>query len=150
LRRRSGDIPALVRHLIERKAKELKLRDTPDLAAGSIETLMAYDWPGNVRELENAIERALILHPEGPLQFEDLSGARGTQGDGLERSSAPEVLGLDEVIKRHIERVLEKTGGKIHGPGGAGELLGVNPNTLRSKMKNLGIPFGKIVKNRVG
>jgi len=143
LRRRSGDIPALVRHLIERKAKELKLRDTPDLATGSIETLMAYDWPGNVRELENAIERALILHPEGPLQFEDLGGARGTQGDRQYRSSAPVVLGLDEVIKRHIELVLEKTGGKIHGPGGAGELLGINPDTLRYRMKKLGISFKK-------
>ena len=143
LRRRSGDIPALVRHLIERKAKELKLRDTPDLAAGSIQTLMAYDWPGNVRELENAIERALILHPEGPLQFEDLSGARRTNGEGQERPSLPGVLGLDKVIKRHIERVLEMTDGKIHGPGGAGELLEMNPNTLRSKMKNLGITFGK-------
>ena len=72
LRDRTNDIPALVRHLIERKAKELKLSDTPDLAPGGIETLMAYDWPGNVRELENVIERALILHRGASLHFDEL------------------------------------------------------------------------------
>lgn len=50
---------------------------------------------------------------------------------------------LDAVISAHIRRVLERAGGKIHGPGGAGELLGVNPNTLRSKMRKFGIPFGR-------
>jgi hypothetical protein len=43
-------------------------------------------------------------------------------------------------VRLHIERVLDQVGGKIHGPGGAAELLGVNPNSLRSKMRKLGIP----------
>jgi transcriptional regulator with GAF, ATPase, and Fis domain len=50
---------------------------------------------------------------------------------------------LDTVIAQHISRALRLTGNKIHGPGGAGELLGVNPNTLRYKMKKLKIPFRK-------
>jgi transcriptional regulator with GAF, ATPase, and Fis domain len=54
-----------------------------------------------------------------------------------------EPLDLDTVVARHIRRALDRAGGKIHGPGGAGELLGVNPNTLRYKMKKLGIPFRK-------
>ena len=62
LRDRTTDIPALVQHLIERKARELKLGHTPQLAAGAIDNLMAYDWPGNVRELENVIERSMIIH----------------------------------------------------------------------------------------
>ena len=52
-------------------------------------------------------------------------------------------LGLDATIARHIKRVLDRTGGKIHGPGGAAELLRINPNSLRSKMRKLGIPFRK-------
>jgi transcriptional regulator with GAF, ATPase, and Fis domain len=145
LRHRSGDIPALVRHLIERKAKELKLRDTPDLAAGTIDALMAYDWPGNVRELENVIERAMILHRGSPLRFDEL----GISAEDPVRTTADtdidkdEILELDPLIKRHIQRVLELTEGKIHGPGGAGEVLGVNPDTLRYRMRKLGIPFRK-------
>jgi transcriptional regulator with GAF, ATPase, and Fis domain len=56
-------------------------------------------------------------------------------------------LELNAVIKQHITRVLRMTGGKIHGPRGAGELLAINPNTLRYKMKKLGIPFQKINQN---
>jgi transcriptional regulator with GAF, ATPase, and Fis domain len=55
----------------------------------------------------------------------------------------PQSLDLDTVTAQHITRVLEMTGGKIHGPGGAGELLSMNPNTLRYKMKKLGIRFRK-------
>ena len=133
----------MVRHLIERKAKELKLKDTPDLAAGSIDALMAYDWPGNVRELENVIERAMILHRGSPLRFDDLGisavdSVRTTADTDIKIN---EILELDQLIKRHIQRVLELTNGKIHGPGGAGEVLGMNPDTLRYRMRKLDIPF---------
>jgi transcriptional regulator with GAF, ATPase, and Fis domain len=143
LRDRVSDIPALVQHFIERKARELKIGETPKLADGAIEDLMIYDWPGNVRELENLVERSMILHQGEELRFDDLgvslrgaasASAPGTGGDSLE---------LDAAVANHIRRVLGMTGGKIHGPGGAGELLGVNPNTLRYKMKKLGIPFRK-------
>jgi transcriptional regulator with GAF, ATPase, and Fis domain len=143
LRERTSDIPALVHHFIERKARELKLGDTPRLAVGAMDDLMAYNWPGNVRELENIVERAIILHRGETLRFDDLGTAfserRGTTP--LETDETPP--DLDAVIKAHITRVLRMTGGKIHGPGGAGELLAVNPNTLRYKMRKLGIPFQK-------
>ncbi|MCP4902092.1 MAG: AAA domain-containing protein [bacterium] len=144
LRDRRGDIPALVQHFLERKAAELKLGDTPKLAPGAIEDLLAYDWPGNVRELENLIERAMILrHRDEPLTFDGISAPRTPLQSSNLAPSKEEPIELDVVVARHIRRVLSMTGGKIHGPGGAGELLRVNPNTLRYKMKKLGIPFAK-------
>jgi transcriptional regulator with GAF, ATPase, and Fis domain len=142
LRDRQSDIPALVQHFIERKAGELKIGETPKLAPGAIDDLIAYDWPGNVRELENRVEQAMILRHSGEsLRFEDLGAA-------LPQTTAPaavdgESLKLDYVIAHHIRRVLDMTDWKIHGPGGAGELLGVNPNTLRHRMRKLAIPFRK-------
>ena len=142
LRDRKGDLPALLHHFIERKAGELKVGETPQLAPGAIDRLMAYDWPGNVRELENLVERAMILRHRGePLRFDELASPRPAVPATGVREEEP--LDLDTVIAAHIRRVLGLTGGKIHGPGGAGELLGVNPNTLRHRMRKLGIPFRK-------
>jgi transcriptional regulator with GAF, ATPase, and Fis domain len=141
LRERKSDIPALVQHFIERKAGELKIGATPRLAPGAIDDLVAYDWPGNVRELENLVERAMILRQGEQLTFERLATTKQfVAGPALPDE---EPLGLDVVVARHIRRVLGLTGGKIHGPGGAGQLLGMNPNTLRHRMKKLGIPFRK-------
>ena len=141
LRDRVSDIPALVKHFVERKAAELKFAESPTLAPGAIDALRAYHWPGNVRELENLIERSMILHRGEPLSFEDLQAPRHPTPVPQPLEEQP--LDLDTATARHIRRVLEMTGGKIHGPGGAGELLGINPNTLRSKMKKLGVPFPK-------
>ncbi|MFV2073806.1 MAG: sigma-54 interaction domain-containing protein [Thermoanaerobaculales bacterium] len=143
LRDRSSDIPALVQHFIERKARELKIGETPQLAEGAIDNLMAYDWPGNVRELENLLERAMILHRGEPLRFDDLGGSPPPTGAATPPGIDDGPLELDALMANHIRRVLNMTDGKIHGPGGAGELLGVNPNTLRYKMRKLGIPFRK-------
>jgi formate hydrogenlyase transcriptional activator len=143
LRDRSEDIPALVHHFVEHKALELKLSHTPELAPGAIDALLAYPWPGNVRELENVIERAMILCQGQPLQF-DL-GAHVPRGDDsvTPREQAVALLPLDEMIAQHIRQALETTNWKIHGQSGAGELLGINPNTLRNRMRKLGIPFKK-------
>ncbi len=143
LRDRSNDIPALVQHFIERKAGELKIGETPQLAPGAVDDLMVYDWPGNVRELENLVERAMIVHRGEPLRFDDLATSQPTKAAAHSPAPDADTLDLDAVIARHIKRVLSMTGGKIHGPGGAGELLGVNPNTLRNRMRKLGIPFRK-------
>jgi transcriptional regulator with GAF, ATPase, and Fis domain len=143
LRERKTDIPALVQHFIGLKARELKLVTVPELAPGAINILMAYDWPGNVRELQNLVERALILHKDGPLSFERLSATLEHAGPGpTSQPSSIEGDDLDEMITGHIKRVLKKVNGKIHGPGGAAELLGINPSTLRNRMKKLGIEYG--------
>ncbi len=141
LRDRTSDIPALVQHFVERKAAELKFGESPTSRARRHRRPAAYHWPGNVRELENLIERSMILHRGEPLSFDDLQAPRHPTPVPQPFDDQP--LDLDTATARHIRRVLEMTGGKIHGPGGAGELLGVNPNTLRSKMKRLGIPFPK-------
>ena len=148
LRDRKNDIPALVQHFIERKTAELKIGDTPQLAPGAINDLRGYRWPGNVRELENLVERAMILHQGESLRFNTLGTSLPIPSAEIQTGSDVESLELDLVIESHIRRVLGITGGKIHGPGGAGELLGVNPHTLRHRMKKLGIPFRKQLKGR--
>jgi len=143
LRERKEDIPALVYHFIGRKSRELRLPATPPLAAGVIDRLMAYPWPGNVRELENVIERALILSKGTPLTFDDLSGGKPGESKLNRDETQDTPLNLDEAMSLHIRRVLEMTKGKVHGKGGAADLLGVNSSTLRNRMNQLGIPYGR-------
>jgi len=145
LRARKNDIPALVQHFIRKKSREMVRHTIPVLAPGAIDALMTYDWPGNVREVENAVERALILSDGKPLKFDGILGvqksARGVVGP-ISHADAPRVS-LQEVEADHIRRVLETSGGRIEGQGGAAELLGLNPGTLRHRMRKLGIPFGR-------
>jgi hydrogenase-4 transcriptional activator len=143
LRHRIDDIPALVQHFIGRKATELKISSIPILTEGAIDSLMAYDWPGNVRELENVIERAMILHRGESLRFDGFGSSLASKARVAVSVSDGETLELDVLVRRHIQHVLGLTRGKMHGPGGAGEVLGVNPDTLRYRMKKLGIPFRK-------
>ena len=142
LRERKADIPSLLQHFIALKTKELKLPGIPTLSPGEIDYLIEYHWPGNVRELENIVERALILNPTGPLDFESLSLGHPKKASGLQVKSG-EADNLDEVIVQHIRQILAKTKGKINGPDGAAALLDINPNTLRNRMKNLGINYGR-------
>lgn len=105
---------------------------------GAVDILMDYHWPGNVRELQNIIERSLILNPKGPLTFDHLF-----QGPN-QKSPAPagkRTDNLDQVISQHIKNVLAKAEGKVNGDKGAAALLGVNPSTLRNRMKKLGIDY---------
>ena len=145
LRERKEDIPELVHYFVKRKSMELKLRERPVIPAGVIDQLIAYGWPGNVRELGNMIERALIQRRGGVLSFEKFLAPPVPKI----REAAPEagrnrsLLSLEEMNVRHIRQALERAGGKINGPGGAAQILGLNPNTLRTKMNKLGIPYGR-------
>jgi len=145
LRQRREDIPALVHHFIDRKSVVLKLAERPVLAPGAIDRLIAYDWPGNVRELENMVERALIQHRGGVVSFETpLPGSASGGREVAENAGRNRALpSLDEINARHIRQALKMAGGKINGPGGAGQILGLHPNTLRKRMNKLGIPFGR-------
>jgi transcriptional regulator with GAF, ATPase, and Fis domain len=138
LRERKADIPALLQHFISMKSRELKLPSIPGLAPIAIDSLLDYHWPGNVRELQNIVERALILNPKGPIRFDHILG--NPKGKSS-RKSGKRSDNLNETITFHIKSVLNKTGGKIHGPGGAAELLGINANTLRNRMNKLGIEY---------
>jgi transcriptional regulator with GAF, ATPase, and Fis domain len=143
LRQRKGDIPALVHYFLEQKTRELKLEKNPVLSPRAIDPLMAYDWPGNVRELENLVERALVQYRGGMLSFENLVSTKHPNAElPLPSSQNRELLKLDEAVSLLIRRALQLAKGKVSGPGGAASLLGVNPSTLRKKMKKLAIPYG--------
>lgn len=143
LRHRQGDIPALIHHFIEKKAKELKIHTPPPLSPEVLERLKDYHWPGNVRELENLVERELI-RSRGPngnlvLAFEHFQWPKSIgEAESMPEENNP-LLTLDEAMSQHIRLALGQTGGKIYGPNGAAALIGINPNTLRSRMKKLRI-----------
>lgn len=143
LRKRKEDIPALVSHFIEKKSRELHYPHIPKLAPGAMSPLMAYSWPGNVRELENVVERALILSKGRPLTFDSI--VRPDEGSHRPMSfeQDDESRKLDHVETKHIRKVLRETKGRINGPKGAAELLGIHPSTLRHRLRKLGIPYGK-------
>jgi DNA-binding NtrC family response regulator len=101
---------------------------------------MEYEWPGNVRELENVVERSLILNPKGPLTFEHMC-LEPMKKAVNEVKDDEETFNLDENVSQLIHRVLKKTNGRVHGPGGAADLLGLNPSTLRNRMRKLGIDY---------
>ena len=149
LRERKADIPALVFYFINQKARALNLNYTPAPAPGALERLQQHPWPGNVRELENAVEREMIHSyakgPDHPLSFSDLLLPPSSRRSAAPRGQAENgrVLSMDEVARNHITTVLGLTNGKIQGPGGAADLLGLHPSTLRSRMRKLGVPFTK-------
>ena len=153
LRERREDIPLLVHYFVGRYAARIGRKMTR-VAQDAMERLVAYPWPGNIRELENVIERAVILSagPEFEVPAEALSVITETApggGLGLEPgrpqvkdsigSASDEPLTLEEMERRHIVEVLNRTRWKIDGPNGAAGLLKLNPSTLRSRIKKLGI-----------
>ncbi len=145
LRHRREDITALVHYFIEKKSKDLKIYPPPSASVEEIERLKAYRWPGNVRELENLIERELIhIHGKGSIErltFEHLDILQKTKVSGAGQETGHDQLTLDEAASAQIRQALQKSKGKISGSKGAAQLLGINPNTLRSRMRKLGIPF---------
>ena len=132
LRDRKEDIPLLVYHFLNIHANRTG-RTFEGVAEEDMDRMMRYDWPGNVRELENVVERACILSTENYPRIPDLD-AEGT-GDGPPAGGAT----LKEMEARHLRWALEKTGWKVRGPGGAAEILEINPSTLRFRMNKLGI-----------
>jgi len=150
LRQRREDIPALTRHFVARKSSNMGVHEPPAIAPGALQRLVAYDWPGNVRELENLVERELILHRREQLLFNSVLPAeqKVIAADAAAVTMADSLLRLDEVAALHIGRVLKMTQGKINGPGGAAELLGLEPNTLRARMDKLGITYRRTKKLR--
>jgi transcriptional regulator with GAF, ATPase, and Fis domain len=142
LRERRDDIPLLAAYFVERLRPKLgrAVMRIPDRA---IERLMAYDWPGNVRELENIIERSMIVSSGTELAIEGIpdeaAGANAGRPDLAAKVGPGRERTLAEVDRDHILDVCARCGWRINGPGNAAERLGLNPNTLRSKMKKLGI-----------
>jgi PAS domain S-box-containing protein len=142
LRERRDDIPPLAAHFARQSARRMN-RPEPRITQTGLTQLSAYDWPGNVRELQNAIERAVILSREGPLRFE-LAGSDAADAPRPQphSTSGPDPLTRDELRRQGREAIvaaLRQTGGKVFGPRGAAQLLGMKPTTLTSRIKALGL-----------
>lgn len=145
LRHRKEDIPPLIHHILEKKSKSLKIHTLPHITPADLELLKAYSWPGNIRELENLIERALIQskgqNEKVPLRFDPFNSAPKTHDEREFLPAGHRLPTLDEAMSEHIKRALRLTNGKISGQNGTAQILGINPNTLRSRMRKLGIPL---------
>jgi len=144
LRLRRDDIPSLVQYFVERKAREMNLAATPRIDHNALNRLSAYGWPGNVRELQNVVERGLILSRGSRLVIPKLQPAPAIPPARTATGTSPDtVRTMDEAIADHIRLALEHTNGQVAGPGGAAELLRMNPSTLRFRMKKLEIRLSR-------
>jgi formate hydrogenlyase transcriptional activator len=163
LRERREDIPQLALLFVQRYAKRIG-RTIAGVSRESMERLVAYPWPGNVRELENVIERALVLSA-GPVlevgpdllpkvlpsEMPGMASAAGSvaptlpvaAGHGTIDPAISPPNSLDDVQRLHIAATLDQTGWVIEGPRGAARILDLHPNTLRSRMKKLGLTRGR-------
>ena len=131
LRERKEDIPVLVNHFCDKFSKQLGKRIS-NVPKDVMKALAAYDWPGNIRELQNIIERAVIITQGNSLQL----GNWNLQSKTPKHATS---LAYRDNEKMHLLKVLNLTNWKISGPKGAAEKLKLNPKTLESKMRKLGI-----------
>jgi DNA-binding NtrC family response regulator len=140
LRERIDDIEPLARHFAETAGQRLYTRPlapTPE----DVALLRGYPWPGNVRELAAVIDRAAIL---GYGRRLEIASALGVSGPPAPRSVRPmDTVTLAEANREAIEVALRRTHGRIEGPRGAAAALGINPHTLRARMRKLGLEWAR-------
>jgi transcriptional regulator with GAF, ATPase, and Fis domain len=141
LRERTEDIPALVDLFLQRCATRLGRRFEPVPVEG-IRRLQDHSWPGNVRELQNVVERAAIASRDGRLDFaRALHGGVATHPAGATTPAARvlTVKELEEIERANLLLALDATGWRVSGENGAARLLDINPSTLASRIKALGL-----------
>jgi transcriptional regulator with GAF, ATPase, and Fis domain len=149
LRERRPDIRLLVNFMTAGLERKLGKR-IQGFSARSMDRLATYDWPGNVRELQNVVERAAILSQGPVLDLEGtvLGGAAADDDRPVAAPPAARAPGtLDDAQRAHILNALRQTGGVIEGASGAATILGMHPNTLRSRMKKLRISAREGARN---
>ena len=155
LRERTEDVPVLAMFFVSQFAQRFD-KKIDAISQDAMAQLTSYSWPGNIRELQNIIERAVVLCQTRLLTLGTELSAAATSGNGSERARAAvagvrmsasdfspkqrsQPLSLKEVERRHVLSVLEQTDWVIDGQNGAARTLNVHPNTLRSRLKKLGI-----------
>ncbi len=141
LRERAEDIMLLSEHFLS-EFRQRPGYESLQISDQALEVLQGRSWPGNVRELRNVLERAVLLCRGGLIQPRHLQHPARKRVDTqteLCQENSFNGKGLDEVVKIHIERTLEQTGGKLYGEDGAARILDLKPSTLQSRMKRLGI-----------
>ncbi len=139
LRERREEIPTLALLFMERSSRARGVR-FDGIGEADMRRMLEYGWPGNVRELEHIIDRAVLLSEPPRLRIPALDAAtraaRATPAAPAERS---ELVTLAEAERRHVEHVLRHVHGRITGPGGAAEILGMKPSTLNFRIRKLGL-----------
>jgi hydrogenase-4 transcriptional activator len=162
LKERIEDIPALVRHLSKRAADRFQLSHV-EAKPSELAMLMNYSWPGNIRELGAVVDRAVILGngrslevatalglskpapprvPDNEPTFYEVIPDDPPISRAVSSEESP-IMSLDDAMTQHIERALAATRGKIEGKNGAAELLGINPHTLRARMRKHKLDWSK-------
>jgi formate hydrogenlyase transcriptional activator len=141
LRSRRDDIPLLAIHFIQKLSKKTGTR-VARISKYALEQIMTYDWPGNIRELEHVIERSILLSDDDTLTqvylpSHSLKSLR--QSEIAETVTQKHVKTMTETERDYILSVLQECNWKIHGQGGAAEILDLHPSTLKSRMTKLGI-----------
>jgi len=140
LRKRKEDIPLLAEHFLKASSRKVG-RPKPPLTIAGVQRLQQYDWPGNVRDLQHVIERAVITSTGGRLNIELPAQTKAARSP--ERAGANPVVRTDAQIRRieadNIQAALKAANGKVSGPSGAAQLLGLKSTTLASRIKALGI-----------
>jgi transcriptional regulator with GAF, ATPase, and Fis domain len=140
LRERKDDLLLLVEYFVQRYGVKAG-KDVRSIDKKTLELLLAYDWPGNIRELQNVIERSIILG-SGDVFSVDKSwlSKRSVQSAPPVRISARANVHIEALSEREmIEAALAATKGRVSGPSGAAEKLGVPASTLESRIKTLKI-----------
>jgi formate hydrogenlyase transcriptional activator len=131
LRERREDIPLLIRYFTQKHARRMN-RPIESIPSAAIESLTNYEWPGNIRELQNVIERSVILSPGRVLQVAMPEIARNA-------APATKTRADDAAERKRILEALRECEGRVAGPTGAAERLGLRRTTLQSRMKKLSI-----------
>jgi PAS domain S-box-containing protein len=132
LRERREDVPLLVDYFVRKYAKKIG-KEIKVIPRGVLSTLENYGWPGNIRELENIIERSVILSRGNQLEIGNWFNDEAKSEEENQHRT------LAEVERNYILKVLDSTHWRVSGPNGAAQILGMNPQTLVSRMKKLGI-----------
>ena len=148
LRDRREDIPQLAAFFLDRCARKAG-RTITGIAPSTLQRLVQYHWPGNVRELQNVIERGVVLSIGPVLQLDEgvfalpprpaPAAAVATSVEAVPAASSSPPTSMQDVERHHVLAVLERCGWVIEGPEGAAKLLNLNPSTLRSRLRKLGI-----------
>ena len=147
LKERKEDIPQLATHFLKKYSPKIGRR-MQGVSASTLKEMINYDWPGNIRELEHLVERGIILSKGNTLSIEIEKTNVKPNAPVSDNKDIPfKQRTIQEAERELILNTLQSCGGRIRGKGGASELLDINPSTLESRMRKLGIKRQHIIEN---